>query len=38
VKKRKEQNGSPKPIFETDDLYTNFLTVLPLHPDFLEAM
>jgi ATP-dependent DNA helicase RecG len=33
-----EQNGSPKPVFETDELYTHFLTVLPIQPDFLEAM
>ncbi|WP_276503777.1 RNA-binding domain-containing protein [Terrimonas pollutisoli] len=29
------QNGSPKPIFDTDDDYTYFLAVLPIHPEFL---
>lgn len=33
-----EQNGSPPPIFETDNALTNFLTVLPIHPDFLKAV
>jgi ATP-dependent DNA helicase RecG len=31
-----EKNGSPKPVFETDDEKTYFLTVLPVHPSFVE--
>lgn len=27
-------NGSPEPIFDTDDDLTYFLTCLPIHPDF----
>jgi ATP-dependent DNA helicase RecG len=30
------QNGSPEPIFETDDIHTHFLAVLPVHPEFLK--
>ena len=30
------QNGSPDPVMETDDQNTYFLTVLPVHPGFLE--
>lgn len=29
------QNGSPKPIFDTDDDYTYFLAVLPVHSAFI---
>lgn len=28
-------NGSPMPVFETDDDRTYFLTTIPIHPDFL---
>ena len=28
-------NGSPMPVFETDDDRTYFLTTIPVHPDFL---
>ncbi len=28
-------NGSPMPVFETDDERTYFLTTIPIHPDFL---
>ena len=28
-------NGSPKPVFETDNDRTYFLTTIPIHPDFL---
>ena len=31
------ENGSPKPIFETDDDFGYFLVILPIHPLFLEA-
>lgn len=27
-------NGSPTPVFETDDERTYFLTTIPIHPDF----
>jgi ATP-dependent DNA helicase RecG len=29
------QNGSPKPVFDTDDEHTYFLAVLPVHPAFI---
>ncbi len=29
-------NGSPEPILETDEQCTYFLTVLPVHPDWLD--
>jgi len=35
IYQKMQQNGSPEPIFETDDLHTNFLAILPIHPDFL---
>jgi len=33
-----ERNGSPTPIFETDNIYTHFLTILPVQPEFLKAI
>jgi ATP-dependent DNA helicase RecG len=33
-----KKNGSPKPVFETDEKYTHFLTILPVQPDFLNAI
>jgi ATP-dependent DNA helicase RecG len=30
-----QQNGSPKPVFDTDDEYIYFLAVLPVHPAFI---
>jgi ATP-dependent DNA helicase RecG len=30
-----QENGSPKPIFDTDDDYTYFLAVLPVNSEFL---
>jgi len=33
-----ERNGSPVPIFETDSIYTHFLTILPVQPEFLKAI
>jgi ATP-dependent DNA helicase RecG len=36
IYRKMEQNGSPEPIFETDDLHTHFLAVLPVHPEFLK--
>jgi len=33
-----ERNGSPTPIFETDSIYTHFLTILPVQPEFLKAI
>lgn len=29
------QNGSPLPVFETDNNFTYFLAILAIHPDFL---
>jgi ATP-dependent DNA helicase RecG len=36
IYRKMEQNGSPAPVFETDDLHTHFLAVLPVHPEFLK--
>lgn len=36
IYRKMEQNGSPHPSFETDDIHTHFLAVLPVHPDFLK--
>jgi ATP-dependent DNA helicase RecG len=36
IYRKMEQNGSPAPIFETDDQHTHFLAVLPVHPEFLK--
>ncbi|GHT43968.1 ATPase AAA [Bacteroidia bacterium] len=30
------QNGSPDPIFETDEIHTHFTAILPVHPEFLK--
>ena len=30
-----EHNGSPQPLFETDDARTYFATTLYIHPDFI---
>lgn len=32
-----ESNGSPKPIFKTDDDFSFFLCTLPIHPLFVKA-
>lgn len=32
-----QKNDAPKPIFETDEKYTHFLTILPIQPDFLKT-
>lgn len=32
-----ERNGSPKPVFKTDDDFSYFLSVLPINPMFVEA-
>ena len=37
IYRRMEQNGSPLPVFETDDIHTHFLAVLPVHPEFLKT-
>ena len=29
---------SPAPIFETDNIYTHFLTILPIQPEFLKIV
>lgn len=34
IRKAMETNGSPNPIFETDDKRTYFLTLLKIHPKF----
>jgi ATP-dependent DNA helicase RecG len=36
IYRKMAQNGSPEPIFETDDIHTHFLAVLPVHPEFLK--
>jgi ATP-dependent DNA helicase RecG len=38
IYKAMQKNESPKPIFETDEKYTHFLTILPVQPDFLKAV
>jgi ATP-dependent DNA helicase RecG len=37
IYKEMEKNGSPAPIFQTDDERTSFLVVLPINPGFLES-
>ncbi|MDR1895201.1 MAG: putative DNA binding domain-containing protein [Prevotellaceae bacterium] len=37
IYRRMAQNGSPEPVFETDNIHTHFLAVLPVHPEFLKA-
>lgn len=32
-----ERNGSPAPVFDTDNHFSYFLSVLPIHPDFPQA-
>ncbi len=36
IRRKLKQNGSPPPLFETDDNLTYFLTVLYPHPGFVE--
>lgn len=38
IKKAMRTNGSPEPVFDTDDDRTYFLTVLPVHADFLAEL
>lgn len=38
IYRKMEQNGSPEPMFETDDKHTHFLAVLPVHPEFLKEV
>lgn len=38
IKKAMCTNGSPEPVFDTDDDRTYFLTVLPVHADFLAEL
>lgn len=38
IYRKMEQNGSPQPSFETDDVRTHFLAVLPVHPEFLKEV
>jgi ATP-dependent DNA helicase RecG len=33
-----EENGSPTPIFQTDEKYTCFLTILPVNQDYLRIV
>ena len=33
-----EKNGSPKPIFETDEDRTSFATTIFIHPEFLKTV
>ncbi len=37
IYRKMEQNGSPTPVFETDDKHTHFLAILPIHPEFLKV-
>jgi len=36
IYRKMELNGSPLPIFETDDAHTHFLAILSVHPEFLK--
>ncbi len=36
IRRKMNQNSSPEPRFETDSEHTYFLTVLPVHPAWLE--
>jgi len=36
IRKVMNENGSPAPIFETDDEHNYFLTILPVHSEFKE--
>ncbi|MCP4149782.1 MAG: hypothetical protein GY757_18700, partial [bacterium] len=36
IRRQLKQNGSPEPLFETDDNLSYFLTVLYAHPDFVD--
>ena len=38
IYEKMERNGSPAPIFETDSVYTHFLTILPVQPEFQKVM
>jgi ATP-dependent DNA helicase RecG len=38
IKKAMRVNGSPEPVFDTDDDRTYFLAVLPVHEDFLAEL
>jgi len=37
IREAMRRNGSPPPVFETDDERTYFLVRLPLHPAMIEA-
>ncbi|MCP5107511.1 MAG: winged helix-turn-helix transcriptional regulator [bacterium] len=34
IRRQLKQNGSPEPVFQTDDQLSHFLTILYAHPDF----
>ena len=36
IHRKMELNGSPCPVFETDEAHTHFLAILPVHPEFLK--
>ena len=36
IRKEMKKNGSPEPRFQTDDNYSYFLTLLPIHPVFFD--
>ena len=36
IYRKMEFNGSPNPVFETDEAHTHFLAILPVHPEFLK--
>ena len=35
IRKEMVKNGSPEPRFETDENYSYFITILPIHPAFI---
>ena len=34
IRRNMKQNGSPEPVFDTDEARTYFLVTLPIHPEF----
>ena len=34
IRREMEKNGSPRPLFETDENYSYFIATLPIHPAF----
>ena len=37
IRKEMKNNGYPEPRFETDENYSYFIAILPIHPAFLAS-